>query len=92
MRFHVAQAGDGPPVLLLHTWPQHWWAWRKVVPLLAPDHRVICPDRRDAGWSDAPHSGYRTEDFVDDVLALLDALDLRRVAAPGCTPARAART
>ncbi len=39
MRFHTAQAGSGPPVLLLHTWPQHWWAWRKVLPLLAGDHR-----------------------------------------------------
>jgi pimeloyl-ACP methyl ester carboxylesterase len=79
MRFHVAQAGDGPPVLLLHTWPQHWWAWRKVAPLLATDHRVICPDLRGAGWSDAPKNGYRTEQLVDDVLALLDTLDLHRV-------------
>jgi pimeloyl-ACP methyl ester carboxylesterase len=83
MRFHVAQAGDGPPVLLLHTWPQHWWAWRKVIPLLAADHRVICPDLRGAGWSDAPKNGYRTEQLVDDVLALLDALDVQRVLVVG---------
>jgi pimeloyl-ACP methyl ester carboxylesterase len=83
MRFHVAQAGSGPPVLLLHTWPQHWWAWRKVVPLLAADHRVICPDLRGAGWSDAPSGGYRTDQLVEDVLALLDALGLPRVLVVG---------
>lgn len=41
LRFHVAEAGAGEPVLLLHGWPQHWWAWRKVIPLLADDYRVI---------------------------------------------------
>jgi pimeloyl-ACP methyl ester carboxylesterase len=83
MRFHIAQAGSGPPVLLLHGWPQHWWAWRKVVPLLASDYLVICPDLRGAGWSDAPKTGYRTEELVDDVLALLDALELPRVVVVG---------
>jgi pimeloyl-ACP methyl ester carboxylesterase len=32
---HVAEAGSGPPVLLLHGWPQHWYAWRELIPLLA---------------------------------------------------------
>jgi hypothetical protein len=35
LTFHVAQAGAGEPVLLLHGWPQHWYAWRRVIPLLA---------------------------------------------------------
>ena len=83
MRFHVAHAGSGPPVVLLHGWPQHWWAWRKVVPLLAADHLVICPDLRGAGWSDAPKNGYGTEELVDDVLALLDALELPQVVVVG---------
>lgn len=83
MRFHVAQAGSGQAVLLLHGWPQHWWSWRNVVPLLALDHRVICPDLRGAGWSDAPKKGYRTDELVDDVLALLDALELPQVLVVG---------
>jgi hypothetical protein len=41
---HVAEAGSGPPVLLLHGWPQHWYVWRKIAPELAEGHRVICPD------------------------------------------------
>ena len=32
---HIAEAGSGPPVLLLHGWPQHWYAWRELIPLLA---------------------------------------------------------
>ena len=32
VQIHVAEAGSGPPVLLLHGWPQHWYAWRRVAP------------------------------------------------------------
>jgi pimeloyl-ACP methyl ester carboxylesterase len=79
IRFHVAEAGAGEPVLLLHGWPQHWFAWRKVAPLLAADHRVICPDLRGFGWSDAPPGAYDKQTLAEDVLALLDALELERV-------------
>lgn len=81
LRFHVAEGGpaDAPPVVLLHGWPQHWFMWRDVLPLLMADHRVIAPDLRGLGWSDAPRSGYRKQELADDVLALLDALDLQQV-------------
>jgi len=78
-RFHVAEAGEGPAVLLLHGWPQHWWIWRKVIPALAEDRRVICPDLRGFGWSDAPRGRYEVQGFADDTLALLDALELEQV-------------
>jgi pimeloyl-ACP methyl ester carboxylesterase len=76
---HVAEAGQGPPVLLLHGWPQHWYAWRGVIPLLAPHHRVICPDLRGFGWSDAPPGRYGKAELAEDIIALLDALELERV-------------
>jgi pimeloyl-ACP methyl ester carboxylesterase len=79
LRMHVAEAGDGPPLLLLHGFPQHWWAWRKVIPALAEHHRVICPDLRGAGWTDAPPDGYTSEQLVADVVALVDALKLEKV-------------
>jgi pimeloyl-ACP methyl ester carboxylesterase len=79
LRMHVAQAGTGEPVLLLHGFPQHWWEWRGVIPLLAKDYRVIVPDLRGAGWTDAPPEGYRKADMVADVLTLLDALHIDRV-------------
>jgi len=79
LRFHVAQAGAGPPVLALHGWPQSWWAWAKVLPALAEHHRVFCPDLRGLGWSEAPPRGYDKETFADDTLAVMDALGLERV-------------
>jgi pimeloyl-ACP methyl ester carboxylesterase len=79
LRMHVAEAGSGEPLLLLHGFPQHWWEWRKVIPGLAQHYRLVCPDLRGAGWTDAPRNGYTPEQLVADVVALLDALELDRV-------------
>ena len=76
---HIAEAGSGPPVLLLHGWPEHWYAWRELIPLLADSRHLICPDLRGFGWTDAPAGGYRTADLAADAVALLDALELDRV-------------
>jgi pimeloyl-ACP methyl ester carboxylesterase len=78
-RLHVAEAGAGPPLVLVHGWPQHWWAWRRLLGPLAQEHRVICPDLRGLGWSDAPPGRYEKEAWAADLVALLDALDLERV-------------
>jgi pimeloyl-ACP methyl ester carboxylesterase len=75
-RLHVAATGAGPPLVLVHGWPQHWWAWRRLLPGLAQERRVICPDLRGLGWSDAPPGGYGKEAWAADLVALLDALDL----------------
>jgi pimeloyl-ACP methyl ester carboxylesterase len=83
LRVHYAEAGDGPPLLLLHGWPQHFWCWRRVVPELAADFRLICPDLRGFGWSDAPGRGYDKDTFAADALALLDTLGLDRVGVIG---------
>src|ERR671920_2593429 len=76
LRMHVAEAGRGDPVLLLHGFPQHWWEWRKVIPALAEHYRVICPDLRGMGWTEAPATGYSVWDLTADLLALLDDLGL----------------
>ena len=78
-RLHVAEAGEGPAIVLLHGWPQHWWVWRKVIPALAEERRVICPDLRGFGWSEAPPGRYEIQELADDVLALLDELGLDQV-------------
>jgi pimeloyl-ACP methyl ester carboxylesterase len=83
LRVHLAEAGSGPPLLLLHGWPQHFWCWRRVVPQLAGDFRLICPDLRGFGWTDAPGRGYDNETFAADAVALLDALELERVGVIG---------
>ena len=76
---HVAEAGAGEPLVLLHGWPQHWYCWRRVVPLLADRYRLVMPDLRGHGWTDAPDGGYAKEQLATDLLGLLDALDLPRV-------------
>jgi pimeloyl-ACP methyl ester carboxylesterase len=78
-RFHVAQAGDGDPVVLLHGLPFHWYAWRKVIPELAGEYRLYCLDLRGCGWSQATPRGYGTGEQAMDVLAVMDALGLDRV-------------
>jgi len=80
-RAHVAEAGDpgGEPLVMVHGWPQHWWCWHKVIPPLSERYRVICPDLRGHGWSDAPAGGYDKPQFARDLIALLDALRLDRV-------------
>jgi pimeloyl-ACP methyl ester carboxylesterase len=78
VRLHVAEAGEGPPLVLLHGWPQHWYAWRKLIPELAKDYRVICPDLRGFGWSDVPSRGYDRETMAADIISLLDELGIER--------------
>ena len=78
LRVHYAQAGEGPPLVMLHGWPQHFWTWRRVAPLLADRFRVICPDLRGFGWSEAPGSGYDPGTFAADTVGLLDELGIER--------------
>jgi pimeloyl-ACP methyl ester carboxylesterase len=75
----MAGSDDAPPVLLVHGWPQNWWAWRHVIPHLAERFRVLAVDLRGHGWTEAPHRGYEKEQLASDLLALLDALELERV-------------
>ncbi len=76
LRTHVAEAGEGPPLLMLHGWPQHWWMWRRLIGPLARSRRVICPDLRGFGWTEAPPGGYDPEVFARDVVALIDTLEI----------------
>jgi pimeloyl-ACP methyl ester carboxylesterase len=78
-RLHVAELGQGPPVLLLHGWPQHWFTWRSLMPLLADRYRVLALDLRGFGWSEPTPRGYRKDELADDVAGVLDALQIDRV-------------
>jgi pimeloyl-ACP methyl ester carboxylesterase len=82
VRLHVAEAGEpgAPAILAVHGWPQHWWLWRELIPVLTATHRVVCPDLRGFGWSGQPDDGdFTKERLADDMLALLDALAIERV-------------
>jgi pimeloyl-ACP methyl ester carboxylesterase len=81
---HVVFAGpeDGPPVLLLHGFPEFWYAWRGPAAVLArAGFRVIMPDQRGYNRSDKPAglSEYRLDKLVADVVGLIDALGHERV-------------
>ena len=74
----VAVAGAGDPVVLLHGWPQSGHEWRKVMPLLAPRHRLIVPDLPGLGDSSCPADGYDKRRIAGDLLELADRLGLER--------------
>jgi len=58
-RFHVAEAGDGPLVLLLHGFPEFWWTWRhQLAGLPEAGFRAVAVDLRGYGGSDKPPRGY----------------------------------
>lgn len=84
VRIHVAEAGvgrAGPPIVLIHGWPQHWWCWHRVIPLLAERHHVVALDTRGAGWSDAPPPGgdrYDKRIVADELAAVIRELGLER--------------
>jgi pimeloyl-ACP methyl ester carboxylesterase len=83
VRLHAVIGGDGPPVLLVHGWPETWYAWRLVMPALARDFRVIAADQRGVGLSDKPEDGYDTGTQADDMVALMEALGHERFAMYG---------
>jgi pimeloyl-ACP methyl ester carboxylesterase len=75
----VYEQGEGPPVVLLHGFPELAFSWRHQLPALADaGFRAIAPDQRGYGGSDVPPdvSDYRIEELIADVNGLLDALDL----------------
>ena len=83
LRLHAVTGGDGPPLLLVHGWPQTWYAWRMVMPTLAQDFSVIAVDQRGIGLSDKPQDGYDTGTLAGDLVALMNALGHQRFALYG---------
>jgi pimeloyl-ACP methyl ester carboxylesterase len=82
-RLHYVTAGEGPPVMLLHGWPQTWYEWRHVIDLLAGEYQVVAPDLRGFGYSAKPSAGYDADTMAADLAALADHLGLRDVTVLG---------
>lgn len=79
-RLHYVTAGEGPRTLVLvHGFPQTWWAWHRVIPRLARQgFRVIAPDYRGAGNTWRPLSGYDKKTMAWDIHRLVrDHLQIR---------------
>lgn len=87
-RFHVAVAGpesrSAPLVVLLHGFPQFWWAWRDQIPALADaGYRVAAMDIRGVGGSDKPPSGYGMPSRAADVAGVVRSLGRERAVVVG---------
>jgi pimeloyl-ACP methyl ester carboxylesterase len=83
LRQHAVIGGEGPPLLLVHGWPENWYAWRLLMPALAQDFEVIAVDQRGIGLSDKPQDGYDAGTLAGDLVALMDALGHERFAVVG---------
>src|SRR5215217_6373014 len=83
LRQHAVIGGEGPPLLLVHGWPQIWYQYRLVMPVLARDFEVIAVDQRGIGLSDKPHDGYDIGTLAADMVSLMDSLGHQRFALVG---------
>jgi haloacetate dehalogenase len=83
IRQFYLEAGAGPPVVLLHGFPETSFAWRFQIPALAAHYRVIAPDLRGYGETDKPSKGYDKRTMANDIVELLKALGVGRVALVG---------
>jgi pimeloyl-ACP methyl ester carboxylesterase len=83
LRLHAVTGGEGPPLLLIHGWPQTWYAWRMLMPAVARDFRVVAVDQRGIGLSDKPTDGYDTATLAGDMVALMSELGHERFAVYG---------
>ncbi|MFZ0660104.1 MAG: alpha/beta hydrolase [Candidatus Binataceae bacterium] len=71
VRLHYVTMGQGAPMVLLHGWPQTWYEWRRLMPLLADRYSMIAPDLRGLGDSSRPSSGYDKRTVANDVWELM---------------------
>jgi pimeloyl-ACP methyl ester carboxylesterase len=83
IRQHVVIGGEGPPLLLVHGWPENWYAWRFLMPALAKNYTVIAVDQRGLGLSEKTRTGYDAGTLAADLAALMTALGHPRFAVVG---------
>jgi pimeloyl-ACP methyl ester carboxylesterase len=71
VRLHYVTLGEGEPVVLIHGWPETWYAWRRLMPLLADQYQLIAPDMRGLGDSSRPVGGYDKKTVAVDIWQLM---------------------
>ena len=73
---YVAAGTEGFPVLLVHGFPETWWTFHKLIPLLATSHRVYAVDLRGFGDSDNGPGAYDSRASAEDLHLLIEELDV----------------
>ena len=79
IQLHYVIGGHGDPVVLLHGWPETWYAWHKVMPTLAKNYTVIAPDLRGLGDSSKPLTGYDGKTVSEDIHQLVGKLGFKTI-------------
>ena len=84
-RVHYAEQGDpnGEPILFLHGWPDSWFSYSRVLPLLTPANHAYAIDQRGFGDSERPVAGYSVDQLAADAVAFLDAVGIGRATLVG---------
>ena len=78
-QIHYVIGGQGDPVVLLHGWPETWYAWRNIMPALAQNYTVIAPDLRGLGDSSKPPTGYDGKTVAEDIHQLVTQLGFNTI-------------
>ncbi len=83
IRQHFVAGGSGPALLLVHGWPENWYAWRFLMPTLARNFTVVAVDQRGIGLTDKTTGGYDSATLANDLAALMTKLGHERFAVVG---------
>lgn len=83
IKLHYVEGGEGPALILLAGWPQTWWSFHKVMPILAKYHKVIVVDFRGMGTSSKPTEGYSKKNMAGDIALLFKKMGLDKVSIAG---------
>jgi pimeloyl-ACP methyl ester carboxylesterase len=79
IQMHYVIGGHGDPVVLLHGWPETWYAWHKVMPALSKNYTVVAPDLRGLGDSSKPLTGYDGKTLAEDIHQLVTQLGFKTI-------------
>lgn len=78
IKLHTIIIGTGEPLVLLHGFPEFWYCWSKIIPLLKDDYKLVIPDMRGYNLSDKPKGveNYKVEILIEDIKGLSEVLKL----------------
>ena len=85
VQLHYGTQGheSGDPIMLLHGYPDSWFSYSRILPLLSTKYRIYILDQRGFGESERPASGYEIPDLANDVLAFMDAIGIKKATIVG---------
>ncbi|MBN9385908.1 MAG: alpha/beta hydrolase [Chitinophagaceae bacterium] len=79
VKLHYVEGGEGEPLVLIPGWPETWWAYHKVMPLISSKYRVIVVDLRGMGSSEKPPDGYDKKNMAKDIYELIQKLNYEKI-------------